>query len=80
MILKNYRSLVMLDTGAYPLEESLAEVRRRGETFGLEVRDCPGSTRILEKLFSGNWDGEFCLIPPGEQVRQEPFLVMEGAT
>jgi hypothetical protein len=78
MILKNYHSLILLDTGAYPPEESLAEVRRLGETFGLAVRDCPGSTRILEKLFSGRWDGEFCVIPPGARVRQEPFLMMEG--
>jgi hypothetical protein len=74
MIFKNYRSLIVLDTGAYPLETCRAEVRRLGETFGLAVRDCPGSTRILEKLFSGRWDGEFCVIPPGAQVRQEPFL------
>ncbi|MDR1277787.1 MAG: DUF1638 domain-containing protein [Treponema sp.] len=73
-IFKNYRSLVLLDTGAYPPEESLAGVRRLGKTFGLAVRECPGSTRILEKLFSGRWDQEFCIIPPGAQVRQELFL------
>jgi hypothetical protein len=77
-IFKNYRSFVMLDTGAYPLEESVAEVQSLGETFGLAVRRCPGSTRILEKLFSGRWDQEFCVIPPGEQVRQEFFVTAEG--
>jgi hypothetical protein len=77
MILKHYRSLVMLDTGAYPREETLAEIRRMGKTFGLAVRDCPGSTRILEKLFSGRWDREFCVIPPGEHIRQELFSMLE---
>jgi hypothetical protein len=74
MLLKNYRSLVMLDTGAYPLEESLAQVLSLGETLGLAVRDCPGSTRILEKLFSRRWDGEFCVIPPGEQISFASFF------
>jgi hypothetical protein len=74
MILKNYRSLVMLDTGAYPPEESLPPIRRLGKIFGLEVRECPGSTRILEKLFSGRWDGEFCVIPPGSRIGSASFF------
>jgi hypothetical protein len=73
-IFKNCRSLVLLDTGAYPPEESLAGVRRLGKTFDLAVRKSPGSTRILEKLFDGRWDQEFCLIPPGGQVKQEFFI------
>ena len=33
----------------------------------------PGSNRILEKLVSGRWDGQFVVKMPGDTVKKEDF-------
>jgi hypothetical protein len=72
-ILKNYRSFTLLDNGAFPVDECLPEVRALAGQFDLECKVCAGSTRILEKLVSGDWGREFCILPPGERFSQPHF-------
>ncbi|MDR2403942.1 MAG: DUF1638 domain-containing protein [Spirochaetaceae bacterium] len=73
-ILKNYRSFTLLDNGAFPVDECLPEIRALAGQFDLECKVGAGSTRILEKLVSGDWDREFCIIPPGERFSQPQFF------
>ncbi|MDR3337712.1 MAG: DUF1638 domain-containing protein [Treponema sp.] len=64
-IYKNYQSVTTLDTGAYPLEEIRVEAEVLADELDLCLKSCPGSIRILEKLFTGKWDDEFCIVEPG---------------
>lgn len=73
-ILRNYRQIVLLDTGAYPLSEIRDELRSLAKEFKLSFGIRAGSVRILEKLFSGVWDEEFCIAEPGSHFRQEQFV------
>lgn len=73
-ILKNYRSFTLLDNGAFPVDECLPELRALAGQFDLECKVGAGSTRILEKLVAGDWDREFCVLPPGERFDQLRFF------
>lgn len=73
-IFSNYKFVALLDTGAYPVEECREKAQRLADEFDLEFMQCPGTTRVLEKLFSANWDGEFCVLMPGEKANVQMFM------
>jgi hypothetical protein len=77
-IYKNYQSLCVLETGAYTPEEIQAAARETAETLGLVLRAVPGSVRVLEKLFAGDWDDEFRIAEPGGRFTPEQFLPGRG--
>lgn len=64
--LKNYRSLIMIDTGAYSYEEALEISTWLSELSGLPLKKCRGNYSVLEKLLTGNWDDQFCVLQPHE--------------
>nr|WP_320027022.1 DUF1638 domain-containing protein [uncultured Acetobacterium sp.] len=66
IMFKNYKNLMLIDTGAYDLAEHLPRVNDIGELIGLEVVVDQGSISPLEKLVTGQWDNGFCIIPPGQ--------------
>jgi hypothetical protein len=72
-IYKNYRSLALLETGAYRADEATPAAAELAETLGLELCAVPGSIRVLEKLFAGDWDDEFCIARPGESFTEDQF-------
>lgn len=73
-MLCNYRGYRMIDTGAYSLADYRAAAQADAETLGLAYGEQRGSIRILKKLLLGDWDEEFCVLPPGSCFRQSQFL------
>ena len=74
IMLKNYAAIGMIDTGAYDLPSACSVPRALAERFGLRFDLCRGSTRVLKKLLTGQWDESFCCILPGETLRLQDFL------
>lgn len=72
-VFKNYHSITLLDTGAYSLDETRPVAKAFADDLELELAYDVGTVRVLEKLFSGNWDSEFCLARPGEKFSREQF-------
>jgi len=73
-MLANYRSLHLIDTGAYPLSNYVPAARRDAASLGLAFGEQPGTVRVLEKLLRRELDGEFCVLKPGERFAQRMFL------
>jgi hypothetical protein len=73
IMFKNYKSLMLIDTGAYDLAEHLPRVNDIGELIGLEVVVDQGSISPLEKLVAGQWDDGFCIILPGRITTHHDF-------
>lgn len=73
IMFKNYKNLMLIDTGAYDVNASLPRVNDIGELIGLKVMIDQGSISPLEKLVSGQWDEAFCLIPPGRPTSYKDF-------
>ena len=73
VLLANYKSLMLIDTGAYDFEEYRPQAMTLAERLGLGFETKTGSIHILRKLFSGDWDEEFCIIPPHIQINLNHF-------
>lgn len=68
-----YDTIDVIDTGAYPVDEVVEHAARTAELLHKKVNKIPGSTVILKKLFTGNWDKDFIVLEPGEALTLEHF-------
>jgi hypothetical protein len=73
-MLRHYRRLVFIDTGAAGLAQDRARVRETAERFGLRYEEIAGSPSLVEKLLVGPWDRECVVVEPGATVRIEDFV------
>ncbi len=73
IMFKNYKNLMLIDTGAYDVKETLPRVNDIGKLIGLEVVISQGNISPLEKLVSGQWDDEFCVVLPGRPTSKDDF-------
>ncbi len=73
-MLKNYRHLSLIDTGAYDIARCRVTTERLAETLALKHIVVKGSQRFLEKLLTGPWDDEFVEVAPGQEITMECFL------
>ena len=76
LMLANYKSCRMVDTGAYDLAEWEDRARSDAAALELEYGTQAGSVRILEKLLRQEFDEEFLVVGPGEALTQRMFLAL----
>lgn len=76
MMLEHYRRLVLIDTGAYPLDdECLAKSHEAAELMGLKHQVVKGSLHLLKQLLTGPWDENFIVLEPGEELTMDYFRI-----
>jgi hypothetical protein len=63
-----YQRITLIDTGAYDLAGSQLETEALAKDLELEHTVVPGSVQLLERLFTGSWNSEIVVIPPGEPI------------
>lgn len=79
VLLNHYKRLILIDTGAYNLDDQYLETTRRfAQNFNLIHQVVPGSLRLLEKLLQGPWDEEFIVLEPGQEISLDHFLLEGG--
>ena len=71
IMLGHYQRFLLIDTGAYLLENVSAQVEAFAEKMGMKHEIFHGSLRLLEKLLTGPWDEEFVILEPGEELTME---------
>lgn len=79
---QNYTHADIIDTGAYDCysEEYVIEAQKNADLIRCALGYVEGSNRILEKLVSGRWDGQFVVMEPGQEMQERDFgLNCEGA-
>jgi hypothetical protein len=74
LMLANYKSYRMVETGAYDLAEWEDRARADAAALELEYGTQPGTVRVLEKLLRQEFDEEFLVVGPGETLTQRMFL------
>ncbi len=72
--LANYRRVVLINTGNYRLDEFRGTARSLAETLELDYEEIPGSNRMLRALLDGDWDSEYVIVEPGEEITLDMFL------
>lgn len=73
IVLEHYKRLVLIDTGAYPLDDCVEKSSSFATQLGLEYRIVPGSLELLKKLLTGPWDDDFIVLPPGKELSLDDF-------
>lgn len=78
---EDYTDVDVIDTGAYDVERVMKHAGKLAKLMNLTVKNVhldvnkiPGSTLIIEKLLSGNWDDDFIVLEPGEKLEWSYFF------
>jgi len=77
-MLGHYRRFMLIDTGAYPIDSVVPRTEEFAARVGLKHAIVPGSLRLLHKLLRGQWDREFIVLKPGEEIRLQDICSAEG--
>lgn len=80
IMFKHYRHLMLIDTGAYNLEDCLAQAEELAQKTDLELVVAEGGLWLLEKLLTGPYDENFCVIPRGGTVSTGHFGYAGGGS
>lgn len=76
LMYRNFDSLNVIDTGAYPVESILPRTQALAEQLHLTHRVVPGDSRYLETLLVGPWDaGRFICIPENTVITDADVLL-----
>lgn len=73
LMFDSYTKVTVIDTGCYELGPVQDYAAKCAELLSLENLTVPGSNKILEKLITGDWDGDIIVKRPGEAVAEEDF-------
>ena len=69
-----YRSLTLLDDGAYPIKEVFSPAKEAAGMLNLPVEQVNGTLSRIEKLITGRWDEDFLIAAPGQCVKREALI------
>lgn len=75
IMFKNYKSLMMIDSGAYDLEEWIHCARHLSQVLKLDFIITQGDVELLEMFLSLAWDHRVVVIEPGSVVSMDDFGV-----
>ena len=74
-MMKHYKSIAIVDTGAFDPGELTEKVAPLAEIIDLPVSIVPGNLRIIDALLTGEWgEDEFLIIPGGSEISLEESL------
>ena len=72
-----YSRIDIMDTGLNDCRrpDYRAVVQADADWLGASLGYVPGGTYLLEKLFSGRWDGQFLVLEKGTRTNREQILI-----
>ncbi|MGL4605942.1 MAG: DUF1638 domain-containing protein [Eubacteriaceae bacterium] len=73
IMFKNYESLMMIDSGAYELENWIHCARHLSKVLKLDFVITPGDVELLEMFLSLQWDHRTVIVPPGKNISIDDF-------
>ncbi|MBF7096543.1 DUF1638 domain-containing protein [Alkalibacter mobilis] len=73
VMLNNYRNLMLIDSGAYDLNDYTALSKEIAKKINLNFSIKKGETTMLEKLFANDWGNDFAIIEKDKQITMADF-------
>lgn len=70
----DYTDIDVIDTDSYDVPAVLQYAQDAAKMHNLDVNQIKGSTLILEKLLRGEWDSDFIVLEPGQELKQNHFF------
>ncbi len=78
LMFANYERISLIDTGAYAIDEWLPHSETRAAELELGHEIVPGSVRLLERIFAGEWETDVIVLEPGQPIGIEHLLCFEA--
>lgn len=75
IMFKNYKSLTMIDSGAYDLDEWIHCARHLSQVLKLDFVITQGDVKLLEMFLSLEWDHRVVVVTMGREVTMDDFGV-----
>jgi Protein of unknown function (DUF1638). len=76
MMLGNYKSLALLETGCYRVSDVEDEMKTIADTLGLRYKVLPATIEYIRKLITGPWDQDvFLSIPPYSTIKDKDLTL-----
>ncbi len=72
--LKNYTRIAMVDSGVGLSAGHRAHARENARFLNLKYEELKGSLDFFARMFRNTWGGDFLILQPGEEVKQEMFM------
>lgn len=72
---EHYHAITVIDTGCYDTVPVLDYAKQAASILNLDAEMTDGSNQILHKLLTGEWDENFIILEPGEQILSGYFDV-----
>lgn len=73
MMYEHYERITVIDTGSYDMAPVMEYAQKAAELLDLEAGTTEGSTGILKQLLTGQWDENFIILNPGEELKASDF-------
>lgn len=73
-IYEGYTDINVINTDSYEMGPVLEYAQNAAAINHLRVKQIKGSTQILEKLLQGEWDKNFIVLEPGEELQLNHFF------
>ncbi len=73
MLYGGYQGIRLIDLDSYQVADYWQAAAEIAAKLGFNCGVCPGTMRVFDKLFSFDWDEEFCVLSPGEKVTVQHF-------
>jgi len=75
IMFSNHQSLIMIDSGAYDLENWIHCARHLGQVLKLDFTTTQGDVDLLEMFLSLNWNHQVVVISPDNTITADDFGV-----
>ena len=72
-IYDGYQKISIINTESYHMQQVEDYVKNIKKYLNVEIEKVCGSTDILEKIISGNYDDNFIILNPGEVLEEKMF-------
>jgi hypothetical protein len=73
LMFKEYKRLALILTGHDNMERYRNYVKEQANDFNLRYEEIPGSNALIKKMLSGQLDGDFIIVAPGDTIKYADF-------
>lgn len=77
-MLAHYQRFMVIDTGAYPVDSVMPRTSTFAQKVGMKHEIAQGSLRLINKLLLGQWDEEFIVLKPGEELTMDDICASDS--
>jgi hypothetical protein len=73
LMFKDYKRLVLIITGQEDMSKYRKYAKEQADMYDLRYEEITGSNALIKKMLSGDLNGDFVVVPPGNTIKFADF-------